>query len=477
MATVREQPILEITQMKNQKSSARRATARLLCGLCALCASAVSVSSASDEVPGAAQDKPVAIVGADVYPVAGLPIKGGTVVFDKGKIVAVGAEVSIPPGAQTIDAKGKRVYPGLFDAMSNIGLVEIGAIRPSSDTSETGDLNPNARAETAINPDSEHFPVTRSNGVLLSLVAPQGGVLAGSAAVVQHDGWTWEDMTLRAPAAMVLNWPNMRLQRGFWVRETDSEQIKRREEQLKQITQTFADARAYKSAREGDRGTPYDSRWDAMLALLDGRIPLVVNANDVLQIQSAVAFAKREKLKLIIAGGFDAPLCAQLLVENKVPVIVTAVHRLPQRRSDPYDAAFTLPARLKQAGIDFCIAGLDRSGNYRNLPYDAATAAAYGLDPAEALAAITARPAKILGVADRVGTLEPGRDATLFVCDGDILEIPTKVERAYIAGRLVDLNDKQKRLYEKYAEKYKRQRSDPDATTTGGTGGGRTTGG
>ena len=452
--------------MQHQQTSTWRATARRLGGLCLLCASAVNVSFASDEVPGAPQDKPIAIVGADVYPVAGPPIRGGTVVFDKGKIVAVGAGVSVPPGAQTIDAKGKRVYPGLFDSMSNIGLVEIGAVRPSSDLSETGDVNPNARAETAINPDSEHFPVTRSNGVLVSLVAPQGGVLAGSAAVVQHDGWTWEDMTLRAPAAMVLNWPNMRLQRGFFVRETDAEQIKRREEQLRQITRTFADARAYKSARAADPATPYDSRWDAMIALLDGKIPLIVNANDVLQIQSAVAFAKREKLKLIIAGGYDAPLCAPLLVENGVPVIVTAVHRLPQRRSDPYDAAFTLPARLKQAGVSFCIAGLDRSGNYRNLPYDAATAAAYGLPADDALTAITLAPAKILGVADRIGTLAPGRDATLFVCDGDILEIPTRVERAYIAGRLVDLNDKQKRLFEKYAEKYKRQRADPG--TAGG---------
>lgn len=444
--------------MRNQLVQVRRAG--WVAGAIVLLAAAVGVAGASDEVPGKPQERPIAVVGADVYPVSGPVIRGGTVVFDKGKIVAVGADVTIPSGAERIDAKGKRLYPGLFDAMSDIGLIEMGLVRQSNDRAETGSLNPNARAETAVNPDSEHFPVTRSNGVLLSLVAPQGGVVSGSAAVMMHDGWTWEDMTLKAPAGVVLNWPSMRLQRGFFVRETDAEQVRRRDEQLREITRTFADARAYKAAREDPQAaarTPYDSRWDAMLGLLDGKVPLIVNANDVLQIQSAVAFAKREKVRLVIAGGYDAPLCADLLKENDVPVIITAVHRLPQRRSDPYDAPFTLPRRLGEAGIAFAIAGLDRSGNYRNLPYDAATAAAYGLPADAALAAITLSPAKLLGLGDRVGSIEPGKDATLFIADGDILEIPTRVERAYIQGRLVDLNDKQKRLFEKYAEKYRRQ--------------------
>lgn len=417
---------------------------------------------ASDEIPGKPQERPIAVVGADIHTVAGPVVRGGTVLFDKGKIVAVGVDVAVPAGAETVDAKGKRLYPGLFDAMSDIGLIEMGLVRQSNDRAETGSLNPNARAETAINPDSEHFPVTRSNGVLISLVAPQGGVVSGSAAVVMHDGWTWEDMTLKAPAGLVLNWPNMRLQRGFFVRETDAEQIRQREDQLKEITRTFADARAYQAARKDPAAaarTPFDSRWEAMLGVLDRTVPLIVNANDVLQIQSAVAFAKRENVRLVIAGGYDAPLCADLLKENAVPVIITAVHRLPQRRGDPFDAPFTLPRRLADAGIPFAIAGLDRSGNYRNLPYDAATAAAHGLSSDAAIAAITLWPANLLGVGDRVGSIEPGKDATFFIADGDILEVPTRVERAYIQGRLVDLNDKQKRLYEKYREKYRRQKS------------------
>jgi len=436
-------------------------TLLVVCLLCVLCDSVVQ---ASDQIPSPPQSRPIAIVGGDVFPVDGPPIPGGTVVFDKGKIIDVGRTVKVPEGAETIDAKGKRVYPGLFDPASDLGLVEINLVRQSVDSSETGAINPNVRAEKAMNPDSEHIPVARSNGVLLSVVAPEGGVISGSSAVVQLDGWTWEDVTLKSPAAIHMTWPTMRVvPRRFGTPEPDAEQTKRRDEQLEQIRKTFDDARAYKAARESDASkasAPFDSRWDAMIPLLDGTIPLVVNANDVLQIQSAVAFAQREKVRLIIAGGYDAPMCAELLKKHDVPVIIAGTHRLPQRRGDAYDAAFTLPRRLSEAGVKFVIGSIDRfNGNYRNLPYNAATAAAYGLPPNEALAAITLRVAELYGVADRVGSITIGKDATLFIADGDILEVPTHVEAAFIQGRKIDLSDKQKQLYNKYRQKYEQQKT------------------
>ena len=220
--------------------------------------------------------------------------------------------------------------------------------------------------------------------------------------------------------------------------------------------QTFADARAYQNARKRRILNSISmTRWEAMIPLLEGKIPLIAEANDQQQIQSAVAFAAKEKLKLIILGGYDAALCADLLKKYDVPVIIDGIQRMPTRRGDGYDDPFTLPARLKEAGIRFCIAADRGASLVRNLPYHAATAAAFGLSEEDAIRSITLWPAQILGVADRVGTIEPKKDATLIVCSGDILETPTQVERAYIQGRAVDLSNKQTKLWDKYRQKYK----------------------
>jgi imidazolonepropionase-like amidohydrolase len=260
------------------------------------------------------------------------------------------------------------------------------------------------------------------------------------------------------------------------VREGPEEQTKRRDEQLKALDQAFADARAYLAARKaaagvGDpdgkastaraprRAADFDARWEAMLPLLERRLPLVVEADEVRQIEAAVAFAAREKVKLVIFGGYDAPLCAELLKAHDVPVIVNGVQRLPMRADSPYDEPFTVPDRLREAGVKYCITLAHRFGgsDVRNLPYHAAAAAAYGLPADEALKAITLYPARILGVADRVGSIEPGKDATLIVTDGDILEPATHVEQAFVQGRAVDLSSKHTRLWQKYREKYRRQ--------------------
>jgi imidazolonepropionase-like amidohydrolase len=422
-----------------------------------------SALRATDIVPGSPQGQPIAIVGATIHAVSAPPIENGTIIFEAGRITAVGADVSIPDEAQRIDAAGKHVYPALFDAHTQLGLVEINSVRATLDMEETGELNPNVEAWKAVNPDSEAIPVTRANGVLLALVAPSGGLLAGRSAVMQLDGWTWEDLTLHAPAAMHVNWPRMRPARNAREGDPSGEERRERDETLRRLEDLFTQAEAYHNGRSAEASQQaFDARLGALGPVVAGDLPVVVRADDLEQIQSAVAFAARHKVRLVLFGGYDAEEAAGLLKEHDVPVIVGGVYRLPERRGDDYDAAYTLPERLRKAGVRFCISGESRfaASNVRNLPYHAATAAAFGLPQEEALRAVTLSPAEILGVADRVGSLEAGKDATLFIANGDILETPTHVEEAFIQGRRVDLDNRHKRLYRKYRERLKQGRSE-----------------
>lgn len=418
-----------------------------------------SIARSHPEIPGREPLGPVALVGATIHPVSGPTIENGVLLFDKGQILAVGQDIEIPENAERIVLEGKHVYPGLFDALSDIGLVEINAIRATRDQAEVGSINPNVRSWVAVNPDSELIPVARSNGVLLALTAPVGGTLSGRSAVLQMDGWTYEDMTLRADVAMHVIWPAMTPVSSWNVKKSSDEQTRARDETLRRLRQAFADAKAYQKARSTDPDRhPVDLRWEAMIPVYERKMPLIVTANEIQQIQAAVAFADEHNVRMILYGGYDAPYCATLLKKHNIPVIVAETHRLPLRRSDAYDAPFTVPERLRQAGVKFCISGAGRFGasNVRNLPYHAAMAAAFGLPRDEALKAITLYPAQILGVSDRVGSLEPGKDATLFIADGDPLEAPTHVEAAFIQGRPVDLDDRHKHLYRKYKEKLDR---------------------
>ena len=373
----------------------------------------------------------------------------------------VGTDVAIPGDAVTISIQGKHVYPGLIEIASQLGLAEINAVRATTDYQETGTINPNVRAETAINPDSERIPVTRSNGIALAGVVPTGGLISGMAALIMLDGWTWEDMTIQAPAGMIVNWPRMRSTTAYGMQKSREEQRKQINEQLEALEKAFREARAYQAAREaaGKKGVPFhktDMRWEAMLPVLQGKVPVWIRAGSLQEIESAVEWADRQQVKMVLVGGEDAPHAADLLKRKDIPVIVTPVLRLPSRRFSDYDESFTIPARLYQAGVRYCIAGGSGSGNERNLPYHAAMAAAYGLPRDEALKSVTLYAADILGVADRTGSLEKGKDATIIVTDGDPLEITTTVEKLFLLGRDVDLNNKQKILYQKYRRKYLR---------------------
>lgn len=417
---------------------------------------------ASDEVPAPPQTVPVLLKNATIHPVSSPALAGADILIANGKIQSVAPNLAAPADAAVVDATGKHIYPGLIAAASSIGLEEIGAVRATLDAAEAGDINPNARAEISVNPDSEIIPVTRSNGILVALAVPRtSGLLAGTSALIELDGWTWEQMTLKAPAGLHLKWPDTTIQFDPKFPKSPDDQRKALAENLKKIEDAFHAARAYaaaKNARRSDFQT--DLRWEAMIPVLEGKIPIIIEANELNQITAAVDFAVREELKIILLGGEDAPLVIDLLKTHRIPVILTSAFDIPGRRQDGYDAAYSTAAKLHAAGIPFCIStsGSDaETPHLRNLPYQAGMAAAFGLPKDEALKSVTLYPAQILGVADRLGSLEPGKDATLFISNGDPLEATTTIESAYIEGRKLDLANRQTRLRDKYLQKYKTQ--------------------
>ncbi len=432
----------------------------------ALMASVFSSVEGNTNVPAPAQDRPILLKGGTIYPVSTIPIKGGEILFEMGKISAIGNRLKAPKNTEIVDVTGKSVYPGLIGANTLAGLVEIGAVKATRDFIESGDINPNARAERAVNPDSEIFPVTRANGILVINVVPSAGgkgLMAGTSALMKLEGWTWEEMVVKAPVGLHIKWPED-LSGGSSVFNRDVAygsvaKEKKAEEALRKLKESFAHARAYLRATENKLKTQdFDIRWEAMMPIVKKEVPVFVHANRLGQIRGAVFWAEEEDVRLVIVGGQDAWRAADLLAEKNVSVIVSPVMALPMRRWEPYDTPFTNPAKLHAKGVLFAIAnGGDRgdAGHERNLPYQAAMAAAHGLPKEEALKAITLYAARILGAEDRLGSLEAGKDATLIVTDGDPLEVSTQVEMAFIDGRRIDLSSRHTRLYQKYREKYR----------------------
>jgi len=428
------------------------------CTAVALLVSPLAV--AHDQIPGNLPAGPVMISGGTVHPIDAAPIAGGLVLVEQGRITAVGTakQIPVPQGAELVDATGMNVYPGMFDAYSDIGLREIDAVSVTVDNRETGRINPNVRSWVAINPDSELIPVARSNGVLTSLVAPGGPYVAGQAGVVRLDGWTWKEMLMLGPAAMVVSWDAMEGRSG----STPAARARAREQRYAELDALLDEAERYAESRQANPDRqPVDLRLESLVAVARGELPVIATADNRGTIEAAVAYSVARGLRLIIYGGHDAADCAALLVRHRIPVILPGTFRLPLRRDDAYDAPYTLPARLHQAGVRFCIAA-ERTGypggasNARNLPFQAGNAVAYGLAHDVALRAVTLSPAEILGVADRVGSLTVGKEATLLVVEGDLLEVESQVKYAMIHGRPVDLGNKQISLYRKYQEKYRR---------------------
>jgi len=414
----------------------------------------------------AAEGPSVSIVHATIHTVSGDTIEDGTVSFRAGRIVAVGRGVPPVAGGTVVDATGKHLWPGLIDANTAVGLTEIGSVAGGVDIAETGALNPAVNTALAVNPDSELIPVTRANGVTHVLSVPEGGLVSGSSALLRLSGWTWEDLTAATPVAMHVRWPSFRIRRGPSFRgpaPSEEDQKKERDEALKKIKTLFEDAAAYAKAKAagGTPGRPFDQdpTLEAMLPVLVGRIPLIIQADEIKQIRSAVAFAEAQGVRMVLLGAGDVALAADLLREKKIPVIVDGVLAVPAREDDPYDAAYAVAAKLHAAGVSFCISsggGGFGAANTRNLPYHAAMAAAFGLPREEALRAITLAPASILGVGSDLGSIEVGKSASVILTDGDPLEIRTQILAEWIDGRPVALEDnKHARLYRKYAARPK----------------------
>ena len=360
--------------------------------------------AASTQIPGSAEAGPVALMGATVHTVSGVDIIGGTVVFSEGTITAVGVDVAIPDDARVIDVTGLHVYPGMIDAASIIGLSEIRSVRASNDYDEAGDITPEVHAEIAVNPDSEHLPVARANGVTAALTMPVGGLIAGMAALLRLDGWTTQDLVIQAPAALVVNWPNMHIDRRAEAKPGPDEQVEQRDAQIRQLRQVFATARAYRKSQHANPGaTPSNLRSAALLPVIDGDVPVLVVVTDVRQVQAALDWAAAEDVGLIIAGTGDIWRAGAELAARQVPVIYFNSYYLPRRADDPYDAAYTVPLKLYEAGVQFCLAHTAGPSFVRYLPEEAGRAAAYGLPRDEALRAVTLNTARIFGVDDRLG--------------------------------------------------------------------------
>jgi len=414
----------------------------------------------SRQIPAAAQSNPVIITSTTVHTVTGPTIEDGYVVFNNGVILDVGQ--GIPPdvrNAKFVNGDGLHLYPGLVATDTTLGLVETNAVDVTHDYAELGDITPEVRAAVAVNPDSELIPVARANGILTAVVFPRGGLVAGRGSIIRLDGWTWEQMTIVPDAGLVISWPRTEPDmRETWWRpkpKPEKEQREAIEKNLRRIDTLFDDAADYLKAVGADPAQQTDLRYEALRNVLAGRTPIFARASTQGQIESAVSWATRRDLDIVIVGGREAGKAAAMLREHDIPVIIGGLHSLPGHRDDPYDEPFTLPARLYDAGVRFAIASGSGAAHERNLNHNAATAVAFGLAHDQALRAVTADAAAILGIGDTHGAIEVGKAATLIVTTGDPLQITTDTLIAWIDGRQIDLGNRHKALYEKYTEKYR----------------------
>ncbi len=410
-----------------------------------------------------AQQEALVLQGGRIHPMVDeRVIDNGTVVVQKGRITAVGGtDIAVPAGARVIDVSGKHVFPGFFDAVTSLGLTEIGAVAVTSDFRELGDNNPQLQGATAVHPASEILPVSRSNGLTHAVAAPQGAGIAGQGSLIHLDGWTVEEMLIDAGIYMSVQWPTVQT-RGFdratrtRINRTYQEARELYDESIADLEALLADARRYAAADVGDDPTRRNLKLEALARVTTGDMPMLINVNSERGIQGALDFAERNDVRVILAGGRDAWKVAEMLTERDVAVILGPTQALPSGADDPYDAPFTTPAKLHAAGVRFAISTFNASAA-RTLPYEAAQAVPFGLSHHDALRAITVSPAEILGVDDMLGTIEVGKLANLLVSDGDPLETTTQIEHVVIAGLAVDPKDnKHDRLYERYSERPRR---------------------
>ncbi len=384
--------------------------------------------------------------GATLHTISGETIENGVLVMEGRTIVALGdASTAAPAGAQVVELAGKHVYPGFVHPRSTLGLVEIDSIRATVDTTEIGDNNANVRSEVSFLADSIRLPPAVAGGVLTAHVVPAGGLFEGTSAVMRLEGWNWEEMVLRSPTAMHMVFPDT----------GSSDDDGATSKNLERIEEILDLARDYRRGRDAGRKLDSDTAYERLGAVLTGEIPLWVQARGADQIRKAIEWLEENEFEdFVIVSNYEAVYVADLLAEKDIPLVIGPVLAQPTRDSESYDFAYAAPARLLQAGVRFVFTDAGDSSFARNLPFEAAMAVAFGMPREAALRAITLGSAEVLGVDDLVGSLDVGKEATLFVSDGDPLEIETDIERVWIAGSEIDLeDDHQRRLWRKYSSR------------------------
>lgn len=416
----------------------------------------VQAAWAQKPVPAAPQSKPIALTGGVAHIGNGQVIQNATITFDKGKIVQVidaSNSTANLSGFEVIDIKGKHVYPGFILPNSQVGLQEVNSIRAMNDFSEQGQLNPNVRSLISYNADSEYIPTFRFNGVLLAETTPTGGMISGTSSVMEMEGWNWEDAVHTKDIGVHMNWPAiMSRQFDFSTFTVSQAPNKNYEKEIGDIEKFFSEASAYSNLATKE----VNLKFEAMTGLFAGTKTLFIHADNPKEIVESVRTAQRVGVKRItIVGGEGGIYVAEFLKENKIPVILGATHNLPAREDADIDMPYKLPHLLTQAGVTVSLSNDKSLHGARNLGFYAGTAVAYGMDKEEALKTITSNTAKALGIDSRVGTLEAGKDATLFIAEGDALDYRTnKVTYAFIRGKLVTLPGNQEELFDRYSKKY-----------------------
>ncbi len=408
--------------------------------------------------PAKKQTQTTILKGGTAHIGNGEVIENSTIVFEDGKITTVtdAAMLKIDPtGKNIIDITGKHVYPGFVAASTAMGLMEITAVRATRDDYEIGSLNPSVRSIISFNTDSRVIPTVRSNGVLIAQIRPKGGRVPGTSSVVQLDAWNWEDAAYKMDDGVHLVWPRMYSFRGWWEEPGRVEKNEKYAEEVTEVKDLFNEAKAY---CESGNHSEKNLKLSAMCGLFDGSQQLFIHVNMIKEIIEAVNFSKKYGVKMVIVGGDDAWMATDILKNNNIPVIVKRTQTLPSRSDEDIDLPFKLPKLLQDAGVLYCITIGDDSDAFwdqRNLPFHAGQAVPNGLTKEQAIAAITSSPAKILNIADQTGTLEEGKDANIIVSTGDVLDMrSSNIEHAFIQGRAIDLDNKQKALYRKFMDKY-----------------------
>lgn len=423
----------------------------------------VAANAQETVLPAKEQKGLMFIKNATIHVGNGKVIENGIIKIKDGKIEEVGTNIAIPADdVKVFDVKGKHVYPGLILSTSNLGLSEINSVRATQDVREIGDMNTSVRAIVAYNSDSKVINTLRSNGVLLANIVPQGSFVAGSSSVVQLDAWNWEDAAYKTDAGMHVYMPSLLARPGggrfggggggAGPQAPASDPVKEGLEKIEGLKSFFKEAKAYHAAPAHEET---NLKLEAVKGLFNKSQKLYVHGNTVKQILVALDFVKEFGFDVVIVGGSESYQVADLLKQNNVSVILQQPHSLPTASDDDVDQPYKTAAALQKAGVLFAISDDDAQTRGRNLPFNAGTAAAYGLTKEEALAAISLNAAKIMGVSDKTGSIEVGKDANIVVSEGDLLDMRTSnVTDAFIQGRKIDLTDKHKLLNERFEQKY-----------------------